>query len=175
MESNEIFGSTVSAQDAAKEPVAEKKKAGRKPKTASEKSTVKKATPVKTAEVKDEKPVVTEKKKPGRKPKTASEKPAETKKPAEAKKPAAKTTATKKTTAKKTTAKKTTAKVAAKNTVYIQFNGRQVDYDEVLKKVAADCKKQKASSKDVTLYIKPEDNACYYVANNGIAGKVDLY
>ena len=169
MESNEIFGSTVSAQDAAKEPVAEKKKAGRKPKTASEKSTVKKATPVKTAEVKDEKLVVTEKKKPGRKPKTASEKPAETKKPA------AKTTATKKTTAKKTTAKKTTAKVAAKNTVYIQFNGRQVDYDEVLKKVAADCKKQKASSKDVTLYIKPEDNACYYVANNGIAGKVDLY
>ena len=169
MESNEIFGSTVSAQDAAKEPVAEKKKAGRKPKTASEKSTVKKATPVKTAEVKDEKPVVTEKKKPGRKPKTASEKPAETKKPA------AKTTATKKTTAKKTTAEKTTAKVAAKNTVYIQFNGRQVDYDEVLKKVAADCKKQKASSKDVTLYIKPEDNACYYVANNGIAGKVDLY
>ena len=164
MESNEIFGSTVSAQDAAKEPVAEKKKAGRKPKTASEKSTVKKATPVKTAEVKDEKPVVTEKKKPGRKPKTASEKPAETKKPA------AKTTAT-----KKTTAKKATAKVAAKNTVYIQFNGRQVDYDEVLKKVAADCKKQKASSKDVTLYIKPEDNACYYVANNGIAGKVDLY
>ena len=169
MESNEIFGSTVSAQDAAKEPVAEKKKAGRKPKTASEKSTVKKATPVNTAEVKDEKPVVTEKKKPGRKPKTASEKPAETKNPA------AKTTATKKTTAKKTTAKKTTAKVAAKNTVYIQFNGRQVDYDEVLKKVAADCKKQKASSKDVTLYIKPEDNACYYVANNGIAGKVDLY
>ena len=165
MESNEIFGSTVSAQDAAKEPVAEKKKAGRKPKTASEKSTVKKATPVKTAEVKDEKPVVTEKKKPGRKPKTASEKPAETKKP----------TAAKKTTAKKTTAKKATAKVAAKNTVYIQFNGRQVDYDEVLKKVAADCKKQKASSKDVTLYIKPEDNACYYVANNGIAGKVDLY
>ena len=163
MESNEIFGSTVSAQDAAKEPVAEKKKAGRKPKTASEKSTVKKATPVKTAEVKDEKPVVTEKKKPGRKPKTASEKPAD------------KTTATKKTTAKKTTAKKATAKVAAKNTVYIQFNGRQVDYDEVLKKVAADCKKQKASSKDVTLYIKPEDNACYYVANNGIAGKVDLY
>ena len=163
MESNEIFGSTVSAQNAAKEPVAEKKKAGRKPKTASEKSTVKKATPVKTAEVKDEKTVVTEKKKPGRKPKTASEK------------PAAKTTATKKTTAKKTTAKKTTAKVAAKNTVYIQFNGRQVDYDEVLKKVAADCKKQKASSKDVTLYIKPEDNACYYVANNGIAGKVDLY
>ena len=169
MESNEIFGSTVSAQNAAKEPVAEKKKAGRKTKTASEKSTVKKATPGKTAEVKDEKPVVTEKKKPGRKPKTASEKPAETKKPA------AKTTATKKTTAKKTTAKKTTAKVAAKNTVYIQFNGRQVDYDEVLKKVAADCKKQKASSKDVTLYIKPEDNACYYVANNGIAGKVDLY
>ena len=169
MESNEIFGSTVSAQNAAKEPVAEKKKAGRKPKTASEKSTVKKATPVKTAEVKDEKPVVTEKKKAGRKPKTASEK------PAEAKKPAAKTTATKKTTAKKTTAKKTTAKVASKNTVYIQFNGRQVDYDEVLKKVAADCKKQKASSKDVTLYIKPEDNACYYVANNGIAGKVDLY
>ena len=169
MESNEIFGSTVSAQNTAKEPVAEKKKAGRKPKTASEKSTVKKATPVKTAEVKDEKPVVTEKKKPGRKPKTASEKPAETKKPA------AKKTTAKKTTAKKTTAKKTTAKVAAKNTVYIQFNGRQVDYDEVLKKVAADCKKQKASSKDVTLYIKPEDNACYYVANNGIAGKVDLY
>ena len=45
----------------------------------------------------------------------------------------------------------------------------------IFKKVAADCKKQKASSKDVTLYIKPEDNACYYVANNGIAGKVDLY
>ena len=44
-----------------------------------------------------------------------------------------------------------------------------------VKKVEEDCKRQKVKAKDLSLYIKPEDNACYYVANNGIAGKVDLY
>ena len=29
--------------------------------------------------------------------------------------------------------------------------------------------------KDLKMYLKPEDNACYYVANGNLAGKVDLY
>ena len=31
------------------------------------------------------------------------------------------------------------------------------------------------SVEELKLYVKPEDNACYYVANGNVAGKVDLY
>jgi hypothetical protein len=39
-----------------------------------------------------------------------------------------------------------------------------------------DCEEQgkKGKAKDIELYVKPEDNACYYVAD-GFAGRVDLY
>lgn len=93
-------------------------------------------------------------------------------------KPAAKTTkaaAAKKTT-KTTTAKKTTAKPAkVECELYIQYNGNQLDQAVLLERVEEDCINQGISVKELKLYLKPEDNACYYVANGSFAGKVDLF
>ena len=32
----------------------------------------------------------------------------------------------------------------------------------------------KAAIKDITLYVKPEDNAAYYVVNGDVTGKIEL-
>lgn len=153
MESNEIFGSTAKAEaeKAEKKPVARK--------------TVKKQT-AKTTDAANKTAVrAAAKKTTTKRAAKAETKAAETEKTVAAKKPA---TADK---PKRTYTKRT----EVKNSVFIQFQGQQVDYDVIVKKVEEDCKRQKVKAKDLTLYIKPEDNACYYVANNGIAGKVDLY
>ncbi len=153
MESNEIFGSTSKAEA----EKAEKKPAARK--------TVKKQTAKTTDAAKKPAVKAAAKKTTTKRATKAETKAAETEKTVAAKKPA---TADK---PKRTYTKRT----EVKNSVFIQFQGQQVDYDVIVKKVEEDCKRQKVKAKDLTLYIKPEDNACYYVANNGIAGKVDLY
>ena len=96
-----------------------------------------------------------------------------------------KATAAKKTTAKKTTAsekattKTTKSTTAAKKTVkkelFVQYLNQQVDYDTLEKRVLDDLKEQNISASDLKLYLKPEDNACYYVANGNIAGSVNLF
>ena len=43
------------------------------------------------------------------------------------------------------------------------------------KRVEADLKAQKVAAKDIKLYIKPQDGACYYVADGKVAGRVDLF
>ena len=95
-----------------------------------------------------------------------------------AKKAAAKTETAKKaveTAAVKTTAKKAVAKKEAKTETFIQYNDEQTDMDAVLKRVEADLKAQKVAAKDIKLYIKPQDGACYYVADGKVAGRVDLF
>lgn len=93
-------------------------------------------------------------------------------------KEAAKTT-TKKAAATKTAAKTAVKKAAAKKEVktetFIQYNDEQTDMDAVLKRVEADLKAQKVAAKDIKLYIKPQDGACYYVADGKVAGRVDLF
>ena len=105
----------------------------------------------------------------------------------ETKKPAAKKTTAKKATEKKTTGKKATSKKesTAKNTnikeaivtkqMFIEFDGKQIDEDLIVQKVEEECKKQEVTVKELTLYFKPEDNACYYVVNNNVSGKVELF
>ncbi len=105
----------------------------------------------------------------------------------ETKKPAAKKTTAKKATEKKTTGKKSTSKKesTAKNTdikesditkkMFIEFDGKQIDEELIVQKVEEECKKQEVTIKELTLYFKPEDNACYYVANDDISGKVELF
>jgi FtsZ-interacting cell division protein ZipA len=156
-----------------------------------------KTTDVKTevkAEVKAEKtaPVTTKKtaKKEEAKAAPAAEKaPVEAKAETEVKEPAkrGRKPATKKTEGT-TTVKKTTTKKAAASAVkepatkepavelYVQFGGNQIDEKKLIEKVLLDCKDQgqKGKAKDIKLYVKPEDNACYYVAD-GFAGSVDLY
>lgn len=109
--------------------------------------------------------------------KAPAKKATEEKKTAEVKKaPAAKKTAAKKPDAKKTTAKKTTAKKSSVDSkVYIQFFGKQVTASDVLASCEADYKKDnKAAVKKIEVYVKPEDNAAYYVVNGEVEGKVSL-
>lgn len=94
-------------------------------------------------------------------------------KTAEVKAAEAKTTVKK--TAKKAAAKTETAKKEVKTETFIQYNDEQTDMDAVLKRVEADLKAQKVAAKDIKLYIKPQDGACYYVADGKVAGRVDLF
>ena len=125
-----------------------------------------------TAEEKTEKPKRTRK--------TAVKKTAAPKTPAKKAEP--KKTETVKTEAAKTVVKKTAAKKPAaprkasiKKEVFIQYFENQVDEELLLERVLGDCKEQNITVKDLKMYLKPEDNACYYVANGNIAGKVDLF
>lgn len=86
---------------------------------------------------------------------------------------------TPKTTVKKTPAKKTTAKKQEiKETVYLQYLGKEINKEDVLKKVKENWtkvhKKKIGDIKSVTLYLKPEENAAYFVINGDITGSVEL-
>lgn len=74
----------------------------------------------------------------------------------------------------KKTAKKAATKVA-KAEVVIQFAGREVSTKDILEAAKKDfSEKNTATLKEITLYVKPEDGAAYYVANGDITGKVEL-
>ena len=114
------------------------------------KAEVKAETPVaeeKKAEVKAEAPVVEEKK-------------AETK--AAAKKPAAKKAAK-------------TAEVTTD--VFVEFNGVQNACKEVVENVKKTYAAQGNTDeiKTIKVYIKPQENAAYYVVNDTVEGKMDVY
>lgn len=67
-------------------------------------------------------------------------------------------------TAKKTTAKKTAAKKAEKReTVYIQCAGQEFELASIMEKVKAATKSLRAV-KEISIYVKPEENRAYYVA-----------
>lgn len=90
---------------------------------------------------------------------------------AEPKKAAAKKAPAKKAPAKKPAAKKAEPKV----NVVVEFYGRQI----IAKDVVAACEAAyKAENKDavksIDVYVKPEDNAAYYVVNAKTSGKIDL-
>ncbi len=118
-------------------------------------------------------PVVEEKKAPVVEEKKA---PVVEEKKATEKAPAKKTT-TKKTTTK-TTTKRTTKKKEVQPEVYIQFSGNESIVDAITKKAKdqfiAEGHKEE-DIKSLKIYLKPEDNAAYYVVNNENAGKVDLF
>ena len=95
-----------------------------------------------------------------------------------AKKAAKETAKTVKETAAsvKRTAKKEYARQALKET-YVQVNGNEYKQSEILEKVEAsfiEAGHKLSALKNLQLYIKPEDNAAYYVVNGEITGKVDL-
>ena len=96
--------------------------------------------------------------------KTADKKPAEKK----VKKAVAKTAVAKKVVAK-ATAKKAAAKAKdPKTTVILQYAGKEVDYTDIVKNATKLAKKaSKKDVKDIKVYVKPEENMAYYVANGG--------
>lgn len=92
----------------------------------------------------------------------------------------AKTTETaKKTTARKTPAKRTTTKKAAVVTeeVYLQYAGKEfssADLTAKVKEIWKEMGKKAADLKDIKVYVKPEENAAYYVINNEETGSFGL-
>ena len=91
----------------------------------------------------------------------------------------AKPAAPKKTAAKKENAPKAPAKRAVKKTesVILQYAGREVKTADILNKVTeafVSAGNKEADMKDVTVYVKPEENKAYYVINGTVSGAVEL-
>lgn len=92
------------------------------------------------------------------------------------KKATTKKTETKATTAKKTATKKT-AEEAATSHVFIQINNCEIVADDVINKALEAYKAEgnKAKAKNINVYVKPEENAAYYVVNDTVAGRVNIF
>lgn len=82
----------------------------------------------------------------------------------------------KKVAEKKAPAKKAAAKPEAKKeTVVLQFAGKEINVDAIVESAKADFKaNNKGCVRKLDVYVKPEDNAAYYVVNGKTEGKVDL-
>lgn len=78
----------------------------------------------------------------------------------------------------KTAAKKTTAKKAVKETVYLQYMGKEIDKEDLMKQVkeiwTKQLKNKVGDMQSVTLYLKPEENKAYYVINGDVTGSIDM-
>lgn len=111
--------------------------------------------------------------------KAAAKKTAETKeKKATVKESVAKAAETVKTTAKKTAAKAAAKTADKKAEVTIQYLGREVAEADVINRVveAYKASAEKAPAiKKLQVYIKPEENAAYYVVNDTVTGAVALF
>ena len=79
--------------------------------------------------------------------------------------------------AKKAPAKKATTKKAVKATLYIQAAGKEVSYDDAIARVK-DAWKEAGNKvgdlKEMAVYVKPEEEAIYYVINGDVTGKVEF-
>lgn len=81
------------------------------------------------------------------------------------------------TVAKKASPKKA-EKEPLKPEVFIQYQGQEAVVEEAIKKATDEyvAAGHRASSiKSLQVYLKPEENAAYYVVNQKAAGKVDLF
>ena len=77
--------------------------------------------------------------------------------------------------AKKTVAKVTEKKETVKSAVVLQFAGKEINTEDIVKAAKkAYAEGNKAAVKNITVYVKPEDNAAYYVVNGDVTGKIDL-
>ena len=87
------------------------------------------------------------------------------------KKIAAKKPAAKKAVAKKPAEKKTsTRKTAPKTNLFIQYQGAELSYADLIERAKADAGVD--APKTINLYVKPEDNMVYYVVDEKVGGFV---
>ena len=84
-----------------------------------------------------------------------------------AEKPEAEKTAEAPKEAKKTTRRTTTRKTAVKETVSLQYMGKDIHVEEITAKVEKEMK-------SISIYLKPEENKAYYVINEDVTGSIDL-
>lgn len=67
--------------------------------------------------------------------------------------------------------------MAMKTNFYVEFQGKKVETKDVLvaaKKVWTEAGNKVKDLETVDLYIKPEENAAYYVFNDKESGKIEL-
>ena len=67
------------------------------------------------------------------------------------------------------------AEVTCKNEIYIQYGDREIRTEDILDTAKADYLSkghEKADMKEFQVYIKPYDNAAYYVVNHAETGKI---
>ena len=83
-----------------------------------------------------------------------------------------------KETAKAPAKRTTTRKNAVKETVYLQYLGKEINKDDLVKQVkdiwTKELKNKAGDLKSVTLYLKPEENMAYYVINDDVTGSIAL-
>ena len=92
-----------------------------------------------------------------------------------AKKAEPKKTAEKKSDAKKPLSRKAAKKAEPKTNVVVEFYGKQIIAKDVVSACEAAYKAEnKEAVKSIDVYVKPEDNAAYYVVNAKVSGKIDL-
>ncbi|MBQ3660567.1 MAG: hypothetical protein II907_00795 [Firmicutes bacterium] len=75
------------------------------------------------------------------------------------------------------TAKKETATQQCKETIFLQYNGKEVCIDQVREAIKDNydaVKKGSDPAEEIKIYLKPEDTKAYYVVNEDFAGEVDL-
>ncbi len=84
------------------------------------------------------------------------------------------TTATKKQTTKKETTRKESSKEIE---VYFQYESHETKQKDLSEKIERAYKEagHKDAIKHMDIYVKPEENAAYYVINENETGKVDLF
>ena len=72
----------------------------------------------------------------------------------------------------KKTAAKRTRKAAVKESVYLQYLGKELNSADIVETA------KKASGVEtitsITVYLKPEENKAYYVVNGDVTGSVEL-
>ena len=83
-----------------------------------------------------------------------------------------------KETAKAPAKRTTTRKTAVKETVYLQYLGKEINKDDLVKQVkdiwTKELKNKAGDLKSVTLYLKPDENMAYYVINDDVTGSIAL-
>lgn len=73
-------------------------------------------------------------------------------------------------------AKKTTAPAKKADEVFVQFAGNEINVADVVAAAKAAFKEQagRKAVKSCQVYVKPEENAAYYVINDDFTGKIEL-
>lgn len=67
--------------------------------------------------------------------------------------------------------------MATKKTLYVQYNGKQVEEKDIVasvKKAWTDAGNKVGEIKTMEVYVKPEEDAVYYVINETETGKVSF-
>lgn len=58
--------------------------------------------------------------------------------------------------------------------VIVQYSEKEIDMNVVAKEIENNLKLENVEVKELKMYVKPEDNAVYYVVNGDITGKYDI-